>query len=47
MWLTITASAAFYVDSLLARVLMYGVATGVTIYLARQPTLKEGNPPKY
>jgi len=47
MWLTITASAAFYVDSLLARVLMYGVVTGVTIYLARQPTLKEGNPPKY
>jgi uncharacterized membrane protein YbaN (DUF454 family) len=47
MWLTITVSATFYVDSLLARVLMYGVAIGVTIYLARQPTLKEGNPPKY
>ena len=40
MWLTIIVSATFYVDSLIARVLMYGVAIGVTIYLARLPTLK-------
>jgi uncharacterized membrane protein YbaN (DUF454 family) len=47
MWLTITVSATFYVDSLLARVLMYGVAIGVTIYLVRLPTLKEDRPQKY
>jgi uncharacterized membrane protein YbaN (DUF454 family) len=42
MWLTITVSATVYVDSLIARVLMYAVAIGVTIYLVRLPMLKEG-----
>ncbi len=43
MWLTITASALFYVDSLLVRVMLFGVSTSVTIYLVRLPTFKEGN----
>ena len=43
MWLTITASALFYVDSLLVRVMLFGVSTCVTIYLVRLPTFKEGN----
>jgi len=42
MWLTITASALFYVDSLLVRVMLFGVSTGVTIYLVRLPTFKVG-----
>ena len=41
MWLSI-GSAILYVDIPWAQLAMAGVATGVTIYLARLPTLRPG-----
>ena len=38
MWIVITISAFFYVDSLLVRVVMFGSAIWATRYLYRLPT---------
>jgi len=39
MWATISISAFFFVDQLIFRGAMFLVATGVTVYLLRLPTL--------
>jgi uncharacterized membrane protein YbaN (DUF454 family) len=41
MWATIIVSAVFFVNSLVVRAVVFGVAICVTIYLFRLPTTEE------
>jgi uncharacterized membrane protein YbaN (DUF454 family) len=41
IWITISITVLFFIDLLLIRILLIGIATAVTIYLVRFKTLKE------
>ena len=44
MWLTITLSIYFYINNIYLIALLYLIATGVTIYLYKLPTLQQYYP---